>query len=343
MHGSQAEEQLWCQYEIFGYHTVDVSIELRIDRVPVATLAAFMQAVSAHTSRDQGELASFAGFSPSTAKRALPTLETLGVIERDADGVYRIAADGVQRGMSDDAAALVLRKALQGFRPFEALVEGLALGEKSATAVRRAAHLVDVDARHVDRLTLLLQLGVDLGILESNGDYKLVAELQPDAVDRLAPIAAGDLESEAKARLYNARRLGRDANNYLDEVDRKLLADSLLAYESDPRKSVADSGQALEDFLREVAVANNLATDVAKLNGAEQVATLLYSNAVIHTHHMKLVAAVSVPRNATSHKKDKKTMVPWEITPLAAFSTHTTTLTIIRSIYAFITNRKQTI
>ena len=39
-------------------------------------------------------------------------------------------------------------------------------------------------------------------------------------------------------RLYNARSLGRDANNYLDETDRELLAAGLLTHETNPRKSV---------------------------------------------------------------------------------------------------------
>jgi hypothetical protein len=317
---------------------------LRIERVPVQTLAAFMEAVAVHPTDDVADIAEFAGFSAKTGSRALPSLETLGIVERDANGVYRVKAEGVSRGMSLDAAALVLRRALQGFRPFEMLAEGLALGENSATAARKAALLLDIDDRHMERLDVLLGWGADLGIL-TNGDggYKLAAELQPSAIEEVGGISTADVESEAKARLYNARRLGRDANNYLDEVDRQLLADALLEHETKPRKSVEDSGQALEDFFRELAADNGLDADAKKMNGAGQLANLLYTKGLIHSHHQKLADAVSTPRNATAHKKDKKTLTPWEITPPGAFSAQSMTLTVIRSIYEYTANRKQTI
>jgi hypothetical protein len=319
-------------------------MQLRIERVPVQTLAAFMEAVASHPTEDAAEISEFAGFSAKTGSRALPSLETLGVVVRDQNGAYRINVEGVRRGMGAEAAALVLRRALQGFRPFETLTEGLALGENEMTATRKAALLLDIDDRHVERLDVLLGWGADLGIL-SNGDsgYKLAAELEPSAIDEVGGVSSEDVESEAKARLYNAQRLGRHANNYLDEVDRQLLADALLEHETRPRKSVEDSGQALEDFLRELADDNDLAAAAKKTNGAGQLANLLYTNGLIHSHHQKLVDAVSTPRNATAHKKDKKTLAPWEITSLGAFSTHSMTLTVIRSIYEYTTNRKQTI
>jgi hypothetical protein len=321
-----------------------MSIQLRIARVPIQTLSAFLEAVTTHPTSNAAELADFAGFSPKTASRALPSLETLGVVERDSAGVYRTTIEGVTRGMSTDAAALILRRALLGFRPFEMLTEGLALGENAPTAARKAARLLDIDDRHIERLDVLLGWGADLDIL-TNGDggYKLTEELRTRAIDEVGGISAEDVESEAKARLYNARRLGRDAHNYLDEVDRQLLADALLEHESAPRKSVEDSGQALEDFLRELADDNGFAAEAKKANGAGQLASILHTKGLIHSHHQKLVDAVSTPRNATAHKKDKKTLTPWEITPLGAFSTHSMTLTVIRSIYESTANRKQTI
>ena len=211
-------------------------------------------------------------------------------------------------------------------------------------AARKTALLLEVDDGHTERLNILLGWGADLGILESGDNgYKLIAELDARNVREVDGISADDVESEAKARLHNARRLGRRANNYLDEVDRQLLADALLEHETRPRKSVEDSGQAFEDFLRELASDNGLAAEAKKANGAGQLASLLYTRGLIHSHHQKLADAISTPRNATAHKKDKKTLTPWEITPLGAFSTHSMTLTVIRSIYEYTTNRKQTI
>jgi hypothetical protein len=127
----------------------------------------------------------------------------------------------------------------------------------------------------------------------------------------------------------------------LDETDRKLLADALLAYVAKPRDSVEKAGQAVEDFLREVAGDQGLASDAGKLNGIGQLANLLHTKGVIHNHHQKLADAVSTARNAAAHRKDKKTMTPWTITPLAAFTAYSTALTVIRSVHQYTTSGRQ--
>jgi hypothetical protein len=313
-----------------------------LELVPIGTLAAFLVACAAHPSSDIEEVARFAGFSTATARRALPSLETLGLVTRDGDGIWRATADGVARGMSPESATLVIRHALQGSRPFEALCEGLALGEDAATASRKAALALGLDGVASERLAILLRWGVDLGILEDSDDgLRLRPELQVSAVPGTPLLSTADLESEARARLYNARQLGRVANNYLDETDRKLLADALLAYVAKPRDSVEKAGQAVEDFLREVAGDQGLASDAGKLNGIGQLANLLHTKGVIHNHHQKLADAVSTARNAAAHRKDKKTMTPWTITPLAAFTAYSTALTVIRSVHQYTTSGRQ--
>jgi len=321
-----------------------IKTDLRLVQVPIPTLAALMEACAEKPTSEVEDLADFAGFSTVTAKRALASLETLGIVERNEDGAYHVAVEGVRRGMGLQAASLVIRKALQGFRPFELLCEGLALGEDAQTAMRKTARLLDLDDRERDRLQILLRWGEDLSVLESDENgITLASELQPSALPEESMLQAGDLESEAKARLYNAKHLGRAANNYLDEIDRQLLAEALLGYEENPRKSVDDSGQAFEDFLREVAKDNSLDAEAKTKNGAGQLANLLYTHQVIHSHHQKLGDAISTMRNATAHRKDKKTLTPWEITPLGAFAAHTLALAAIRSIHEFTTTRKQTL
>jgi hypothetical protein len=317
-----------------------MTVSLRLEQVPIGTLAAFLEACGVHPSSGIEEIATFAGYSTATAKRALPSLETLGLVRRGDDGVWRAAIDGVTRGMGVDAASLLIRQALQGFRPFEALCEGLALGEDPATASRKAALALGLNGS--DRLAILLRWGVDLRILEENDDrLRLAPELQPSSKPGGPIVSAADLESEARVRLYNANQLSRDANHYLDETDRKLLADALLAYDAKPRESVEHTGQALEDFLREVAGDKGLAAEAGKLNGIGQLANLLHTKGVIHNHHQKLADDVSTMRNAAAHRKDKKTMSPWTITPLAAFSAHSTALTVIRSIHQYMTSGGQ--
>jgi DNA-binding IclR family transcriptional regulator len=64
-----------------------------------------MEAAAAHPTSDLTQLAGFAGFSASTARKAMPTLETLGIVKRDDTGPYIVTVDGVARGISDEAKA----------------------------------------------------------------------------------------------------------------------------------------------------------------------------------------------------------------------------------------------
>jgi hypothetical protein len=317
---------------------------LRLSEVPVPTLGAFMEAAAAHSTGDLAQLANFAGFSPSTARKAVPTLESFGILRRSNAGPYVVTAEGVSRGISDQAKEQIIRRALLGYRAFELLIEGIALGETKRDAIRKTLLLLGLPDTDAPKLEMLLRWGSDLCIIEFvEGEPRLVAELTIERADELGALSPEDVESEAKARLFNARRLGRDANNYLDDVDRGLLADALLKHESDARKSVDASGQALEDFLRHVADEEGLATEAKKQSGAAQLANLLHTKNVIHNHHQKMVDAAATIRNATAHRKDKKTLAPWEVTPFGAFSTLSMTLTAIRSIHQYVKNRRQTI
>lgn len=289
-------------------------------------------------------LGKYAGFARSTARKAVPTLETLGILKRDSDGPFKVTVDGVTRGLSDDSKEQIIRRALLGFRPFEMMIEGLALGESQHDAIRKAILLLNLPKSDSSKFDLLLRWAGDLGIIETaNDEMRLVAELSPERADELGALSPDDVESEAKARLFNARRLGRSASNYLDEVDRGLLADALLKYESDPRKSIDASGQAMEDFLRHVADERALGAEAKKQSGSGQLANLLYTKGVIHNHQQKLVDATATIRNATAHRKDKKTLAPWELTPFGAFAALSMTLTAIASIHTYISNGRQTI
>ena len=317
---------------------------LRLMDVPVPTMCAFLEASAVHATSDLTELAEFAGFSPSTAKRAVPSLETLGLLRRSDSSGYKPVAEGLRRGMSADAMQQVMRRSLLSFRGFELLLEGLALEEPVDVAVRKTLLLLGRPQSESTKLRILLRWGKEVELLaEENDGFHLVRELTPSALEAPGSLSTDDLSSEAKARLFNARRLGREANNRLDQTDRDLLADALIHAESDPRKAVDAAGQALEDFLRELARDHGVEAKAKKLNGSGQLATMLVTEGRLHSHHQKMVEASSTMRNATAHRKDKKTLTPWEMTAGGAFSAHAITLTAIRSIHYFDTNGSQTI
>ena len=279
----------------------------------------------------------------STARKVLPSLLSLNLVKQE-NGHYTSVSDEVRRGTDEETGKLFFRRALQSYRPFELLCEGLAFGEDVNEAIRKTSVLLNISESDRHKFDILIKWGTDIGILDKdNEEVGLSRELILDPEQDLGVININDLESEAKARFYNSRQLGRAVNNFLDEVDRRLLANALLSYMSNPSDSVEKSGQALEDFLRELAQKRGFSNEAKKANGAGQLANTLLQKGVIHSHQQKLVDAVSTLRNATAHHKDKKTLAPWTITELAAFTTFTTTLVAIRSIYGFVYEGRQTL
>lgn len=314
-----------------------------LQRVPIATLVSFLEAIGTHPHADLTVIGAFAGgLSATTARRALVALESSGLTRQEADHRYVCVIQGVRRGIPDEDARAIVRKALQSTRAFEAVCEGLAIGENEHTAVRRAA--IMLGKHDVKDMSVLVGWGEELGILKrSNGEFRLAPEIIPTPTNQFGVITAQDVESEARARLYNATRVGRDANNFLDETDRALLAEATLKYASEPHLSVEKSGQALEDYLRELCNKSGFGAEAKTCNGAGQLGSLLVNKSLIHSHHNQFIQAVATARNTTAHRKDKKTLKPWDITPHGAFWALTGALAIIRSVHEFIYGGRQTL
>jgi hypothetical protein len=241
-------------------------------------------------------------------------LVELGLISKDSTNKFICnAPEEVKRSTNVDDAILIIKQAMHNFRPFEAVCEGLALGETESIAIQRAA--LNLGLGDPSKLNILISWGEDLGILERrDGSLQLATELMTRVATAASTISSANIDSEVAARLFNAAQLGREANHYLDEQDRTLLAKAQLSIRTNPEGAVEKSGKALEDYLRELAITKGFATEAKGQNGAGQLGTMLVSKGVIHSHHSQLITAISTVRNMKAHHKDKKIMTPWHVT-----------------------------
>jgi hypothetical protein len=306
--------------------------------LPIDTLTAFLEATAAHPGQPMAGVAAFAGFSDSTAQKALGSLRGLGLVERDGS-CWRCTAADIERGVSEETARAVLRRALHNYRCFELVCEGLVLGESIETAARKAA-VLDPESKAKD-YEILFRWAVDLGIFEQAESGLALAEDLGSGSRPPAVLGMQEVVSEATARLFTARVLGREAHHRLDETDRQLLASAIMLHRTRPREAAEHAGQAVEDFLRELSVERGFTAEATKCNGAMQLSSMLVSKGVLHSHLQKLVEAASTVRNAKAHRKDKRTLAPWTITEFGALSTAMTALTAIRAINAYVYEGKQ--
>lgn len=324
-------------------HPVNGLYDFRLADVSIDTLVAVLEAVASHKTDDVLQVANFAGLARSTVSRALLTLQSLRLVDKDEANSYFCCVPQVRRGMSNSEIRFYLRKALISYRPFEAVCEGLALNESLSVAIRKASVLLEINDEGEERFNILMKWGRDLGVLtQENGDVGLTIDIGTiESSAETSIITNEDIESEVKARLYISLKLGRELYNILAENERLLLAQAVLKFASDPDDAIEKSGQALENFLREAATAKGLRQEASKLNGSSQLGNLLASQGLIHSHHQKTIDAVSMFRNAKVHNKDKKTLTPWELTPLASFSSVLGVLLTLKSLHEYMQNGRQ--
>jgi DNA-binding IclR family transcriptional regulator len=315
---------------------------MRLYPTSIATMFATLRAVAAHPGARLPEIARFAGLGESTTTRAASSAVAIGLIRRDTTGAFFVVPAEITRAVDNETLANVMKRALIAYRPFESICEGLALGESIEDSTRKMAVLLGIRDQDAERVGIVVKWGEELGIFcRANGRVVLGVD-RTSIVGAASPMLKSEtVESETKARLYVATRLGRELYAALDEPNRQLLASAVADIEADPARAVERAGQAIENWLREVAAANGYGSEAKTMNGAGQLASLLVSKAVIHSHQQKLIETVSTLRNAKAHHKDKKTLVPWSITDTGAVVSLASTLVAMRSIHEFISKGAQ--
>ncbi len=305
----------------------------KLERVPETTLVTVLAAIVAGPSKER-VIEQYTDLGTKTVQRSLRLLLYLGLIQKVGDSY---SVDGVvmsAKGTSD--LSLRMRDALLSSAPFLAVLDQIVQGEAIAGAIRKVAALSGNRTEDCDFINVLIKLAEDLGVVRSESGAYVVTDAYAPAKTPLESVMSSESgASEAKARLTIAKELGPTVFSFLDEIDRHLLTDAMVLQHPQPSKACEKAGQALEDFLRHVADQKGFGSEAGKMNGASQVAQLLVGKGVIVDKHLKLIDMVGALRNTTAHKKDKSTLKPWKVSPLAAASSVACTLTIIRALYGY--------
>jgi len=309
----------------------------------IDVLTNLLESCGAHSQATADELQRYSGLADSTTKRGLANLKALGLIFFDSKSKkYNCQVDEIKRGTDKGALETLLAKAITAQRSFEMFCEGLAVGEREDDAIRKTIVLLGQPSEAESSLKQLIKWGEKLNLLNrSDGRLILSKNVQPSPANHVPIIHRDDLESTVKARLMISTHIGRSAYNAIDEPVRVLLAEAAITVSSKPEETCTKSGKAIEDYLRGVCKISGLSKEASKKNGAGQLANLLLQKKIVHPHHQKIVDLPSMTRNAVSHNKDKRTLVPWTVTSLAAWTSLLATLTAIRAIHEYVYNGRQ--
>ena len=184
------------------------NFRIRVEPTSVATLLRVLEATASHRDASPDQLADFSGLGKSTLSRALTNLQTLGLVTKSERGGFSCTDPGMKRGLNDTAAMDIVRRALISYRPFEAVCEGLALGESYHEAARKAGSLLGIATGELKKLEIVFRWAIDLGLVSTEaGSFKLAASIHPTGAVEETVLPSDATHSVAQARLYLASAL----------------------------------------------------------------------------------------------------------------------------------------
>lgn len=310
-------------------------------------LSAIIESVAASPTNDYSEIDAYSrqpsGYTPEISD-AIDILLALDIFDVDENKTVSCKDGRATQGMRHETCKLILREALLISPPLVVFFKNLTLGDSWSLAYRRATRRpIMMSYKQQRTFECFIKFAKQLQIFEKNesSNWSLAKDIDAPAQDAIIEETLSTADSVVSARLLVTRQLEESANEYLDDHDQNLLAKAYLNHHSNPEEAIKTAAKGLENFLRHVAKDKGLEDRAPKHNGSGQLATMLRTKEVIHDHHKNLIMACQPARNADIHDKDKHTLVPWKVTPLAALATITTVLTAIRSIHAYVFEQRQ--
>ncbi|MBU7047658.1 MAG: hypothetical protein HXS54_14585 [Theionarchaea archaeon] len=280
----------------------------------------------------------YIGKCNSYTRRALNMTCQLGFAEKNGNKYFANGNSAELVKMKKSERYIIFRKHLQSFEPF---IIFLALKNKGNTineSTRKLKTIYSLDLNQKEIRAALLNWGQYAQIFDydsSTDEIKLNVDLENSEVQYLRELL-GSLDSEIKTKIYLTDKLTEYVYGYLEDDEIEHLTRALMNHERNPRNSIADSGRALEDFLRRIL--HKKGYDVSNFQGITNIAEYIGSKErkIIHEKQKKILMGLAAIRNLASHNKDSKILESWKISPDFAIEVILITISLIRSLYYYI-------
>ena len=163
------------------------------------------------------------------------------------------------------------------------------------------------------------------------------------------------MQGELKARGWLEATLGTDAFDHLPSAVEQDLVEALTKCQSTPDDALKDAGNALEDYLKEVARIRGVPLVTAKGRKIDQIARLvqeLRKHKAIADKHVgtlgglealldeRTLTGLGAFRNMPSHGRSVEDWERWQITDEIALTVVLQTVLAIRSLYYYAVTQK---
>jgi hypothetical protein len=286
------------------------------------------------------EAAVYAGISEEYARRALEATVQLGIMSEDSGKYFtRGEVDDVSRATKDQHP-IIFRRFVQRYEPFILFLMLVGKGNTIDSAARKISVIYDVDSPPTMIEKTLTEWGKYADLIEvgTKGGISLKIETEKLSAEYIKELLEA-MEHDVKARIYIASKLGEDVFGYLKHDEIEFLVSAIRKHQEDPRNALDDAGRAFEDYLRRLGTDRGV--NMSGCKGIGELSDYLKGSDLIDQKHLEICKAINSVRLAAAHSKDRKTITPWKINPDAAIEAILITLTAMRSIHNFVSNKTQ--
>jgi len=287
------------------------------------------------------EACKYADISDVYARRALDAVVQLGMGSMQSGRYFADPECNIVTKANAGQWPVIFRKFLQRFDPFILFIMLVGKGDSSNDAARKTSAIYPIEAPAEIIQSTLLGWGAYADILEADrkGRLRLKVDTEKLEAEYLKELIRA-LESDFKARIYIAGKLGDEVFAFVDHTDVEFMVSAIRKHGEDPRSGIENIGRAFEDFLRKVGTTESgrlsEGQKISECRGIGQLATTLKTNKIIHEKQYDLSSYVNAMRLASAHGKEAATNVTWTVNPDAAIETILTALTGIRSIHHYV-------
>jgi hypothetical protein len=285
------------------------------------------------------ELTEYTSMTDRSVREAIKASLWLRLIEPRDEKYVSSSSIRSEFPTGKEKKALLFIQYLQRKKSFVQFATFLDYGNDPFLACEKVRVLYQVDVQPQVILQLFGGWGRTAGILEGNNrSLRLKPEYHaPDLPTEYLRGLKEAMDSDMRASVFISRKLTDETFRLIPQagIDRAVRA--LRGVGTDPRNSVEDAGELLEDFLR--IKANNDNVSVTGANGIGGVLQALDEKLLgqnrITTEHKSLGEALNTLRIMSSHPMRAATGRRWELKQDSALEAVLLVLSFIRSVHEY--------
>jgi hypothetical protein len=269
---------------------------------------------------DRNFIADFLDIPVANAEKALVMAEQLGFLRLNAANYEATPpAAAYLVSCAPNHRPAIFRFLLEQFPPYSAYKERIRKLGNADQAARQVKALLNLGAHRTDIAATLNNFGTYAGSL-TYGAGAQIALKEDSKIDYLS-VAVEIIGERESAKIYVLRRLGDQANAFIDE--HAVLDPLITAYQQaanvahDPRAPIVNAANAVESFL--VQLANKHHVNVATAAGINaKVDRLTAPPPRLSGKHKNIFKYLGHVRNAADHGVDPEIGMMWTISESTA-------------------------